>query len=232
MIDKYVSIKTLIAKVHRDLDIQEPDKWVSMIEWSAEALGLIGAFSQYIPKTVVLDTTGFKAKLPCDFYKVQQIAVGALPIQYGTGTFDAQYHCSDCPNLKTTSQLVYTINDSFIFTNFEQDLCLSYLAIPTDEEGYPLIPDNVSYMEALYKYIDMKMAWPEARSGKLPMSIYREIVEDWNYKCMQARGNASMPNLEQLEGLKNQWMRLIPDVNRFGKFFNDLNFPEKIRLAR
>lgn len=232
MIHKFTSVKQLIAKVYRDLKIQEEDRWVDMIEWSAEALELIGTFQQYHPKTVDLTVEGNRAKLPCDFYKVIQIAYGNIPIQYGTGSFDNTYHCDDCINLKTKSQFVYTINNSYIFTNFDGAICLSYLAIPVDEEGFPMIPDDASYMEALYKYIDMKLLYPEFRAGRIPQGIYNEAVHDWNYKCMQARGAGNMPNIDKMEAIKGQWLRLIPDINQHSVFFNSLGQQERINIGR
>ena len=56
----------------------------------------------------------------------------------------------------------YTVKPGFIMTNVPNGyLKLSYSAIPTDEESYPLIPDLMSYKEAIYWYVTMKMKYPE-----------------------------------------------------------------------
>ena len=67
MINKFISIKTVFAKIYRDLNINYEIPEIDMLEWSAEALTMIGAFSQYEQITTYLDidsSTG-KLKLPC-----------------------------------------------------------------------------------------------------------------------------------------------------------------------
>jgi len=244
MISGYKSIKTLIAKVYRDLDITEEDRWVSMIEWTAEALQHIGAYSQFRPKTEDLTVTGFRAHLPCDYYKMTQVSYGGVPLLYGTGSFDKTKANQDGVELKTTASTdtslpnpgsirpVYTINDSYIFTNFNGVITLSYLAIPVDEDGFPLIPISAAFDEAIFRYIVTKLYYPEFISGRMPANLYDKLENDWNYKCMAARGEAYMPNVDQLESIKNQWLRLIPDINQHSQFFNELNQRESIKIGK
>nr|DAJ23350.1 MAG TPA: hypothetical protein [Caudoviricetes sp.] len=42
---------------------------------------------------------------------------------------------------------------------------MSYKAIPTDERGYPLIPDLSSYQEAIYWYVVMKLNFSKFIKG-------------------------------------------------------------------
>lgn len=234
MISGYKSIKTLIAKVYRDLAITDESRWVSMIEWAGEALQLIGAYPQYETKTVDLTITGNKVALPCDFYKPIQISFKGVPLFSSTGSFDGTVPCDDCgSNLVTDHAFTYTINDSYIFTNFKSgEICLSYLAIPVDDEGFPLVPDDVTYDEALMYYIIKKLYFPKFLSGEMAPNMYDKLENDWNYKCMQARGSANMPTLDQMESLFRQWVRLIPDVTRHNDFFRNLNQRENIYLGK
>jgi hypothetical protein len=232
MIYGYKSIKGLIAKVYRDLQLTEEDKWVSMIEWAGEGLALIGAHYQYTPKTVEFTIDNKRHPVPCDFYQVVQISYGGAPLQYGTGTFDNTYHCDDCVNLKTRSPFVYTVNDSYFYTNFDGTVCLSYLAIPVDDDGFPMIPDSVQYEDALFRYIVTKLYYIDFLQGKITPQMYNKLEDDWNTKCMAARGKANMPNLDQMEAIKNSWVRLIPVINEHSTFFSDLNRQETINLGK
>lgn len=244
MIKGYKSIKTLIAKVYRDLDLKDEDRWVSMIEWAAEALQLIGAYSQFVPKTKDIAISNYRGSLPCDYYKMIQVSLNGGPVLYASGSFDNTDGCADCllktdpindPTLpqKTSFRAVYTINDSYIFTNFTNtQLCLSYLAIPVDDEGFPLMPEDVTYDEAVYRYIITKLYFPDFLAGRMPAAMYDKLENDWNYKCMAARGSATMPNLDQLESIKNMWVRLIPDINRHSAMFNEMNQRESIKIGR
>ena len=232
MINGYKSVKTIIAKVYRDLNIQEEDRWVAMVEWAAEALLFIGAFPQFQPKTEILTVENYKASLPCDYYKTVQIMYGTTPLIAATGSFDTTNGCDDCGALGTRHALVYTINDSYIFTNFNGDICLSYLAFPVDEDGFPLVPDNVSFSEAVFRYIGMKLSYPDYISGKLNPNIYRDMEMDWNAKCMQARGKANMPDVDKMQSIMNQFVRMIPDINAHAAGFTTMNAQEKLRLGK
>lgn len=233
MINGYTSVKTVIAKVYRDLNLQEEDRWVSMVEWAAEALLFIGAFPQFKPKDEIIDIEGYKGSLPCDYYKTVQVMYGTIPLTMATGSFDFTDDCDDCHNLKTRHTFVYSINDSYIFTNFKNgQLCLSYLAFPVDEDGFPLIPDNVSYREAVYHYIVKKLFYPDYISGKLNPNIYQDMEAEWDAHCMQARGKANMPDVDKMQSIMNQFVRLIPDINAHSAGFTTLNAKEKIRLGK
>lgn len=233
MIAKYKSVKSLIAKVYRDLNLTDEDRWPAIIEWAGEALSLIGAYAQFVPKTAYLTVSKYRTELPCDFYKPIQISFNNIALIEAKGSFDTTEECSDCGmNSKSTHTFVYTINDSYIHTNFNGELCLSYLAIPVDDDGYPLVPDDAAFDEALYYYVVMKLSFPDFISGKMDPRIYNQLEDTWNYKCMAARGAANMPTVDGLESLKNQWVRLIPDIVRHKDFFKNLNQGESIFLGK
>lgn len=93
-----ISSRTIIAKVISDLNISEDKLPISDVkEWIGEALLKIGAIQQYEHKVVVLPILQHQAKLPCDLYKLGQIAFsfqnncGWLPVRRTTSSFGL-YH--------------------------------------------------------------------------------------------------------------------------------------------
>jgi hypothetical protein len=122
-----------------------------------------------------------------------------------------------------TGDLIYVIVDNYIKTNIASGyLMMSYQAIPTDIDGYPLVPDEVSFLEALYWYVVKKLLYPMWRDGRVRDAVYNDAKSSWNYYCKQAYGNAMMPNQDQLESFKNSWLRLIPEINEHKSFFSNL----------
>ena len=62
----------------------------------------------------------------------------------------------------------YFIKPGWLVTNKDKGFIkLAYKAIPTDERGYPLIPDLTSYQEAIYWYVVMKLSFPKFMEGTL-----------------------------------------------------------------
>jgi hypothetical protein len=76
MIDnKMISSKTVIAKAISDFDIKENEIRISdWKEWLLEGILKIGAIQQYDHKVVVLPVVNHQVSLPCDLYKLGQVA--------------------------------------------------------------------------------------------------------------------------------------------------------------
>jgi len=131
--------------------------------------------------------------------------------------------------LSNAQSYVYTINDNWIKTNIETGyIMLAYQAVPTDAEGYPLVPDDHSFMDALYWYIVMKTLYPKWVGGQVRDAVYFEARRSWNYYCKQAYGNAMMPDADQMESVKNSWLRLVPNINQHSEFFSTLGEQETV----
>ena len=123
-------------------------------------------------------------------------------------------------SLKTDYEAVYIIKPGYIVTNMQTGyIKLSYTALPLDEDGFPMIPDLPSYFEAIYWYVAQKLQYPEYRQGRLPQHIYYDTRRSWNFYCKQAYGDALMPNKDELESIKNQWNRLVPEQSEHSQFF-------------
>lgn len=138
-----------------------------------------------------------------------------------TGTQSSLSTNEDLTN--TTEDYTYLINDSYIKTNQETGyILLAYQAIPTDNEGYPMVPDDQSFLEALYWYIVMKLYYPQWKLGTVRDAVYYDARRSWNYYCKQAYGNALMPDKGQLESIKNTWLRLVPEINEYTTAFSTL----------
>lgn len=128
-----------------------------------------------------------------------------------------------------TFDYTYTLTSRYIKTNVKEGyLMIAYQAIPTDSEGYPLVPDDESFKEALYWYITMKIKFPEWMEGRVRDAVYYRIENKWNYYCKQAYGNAMMPNVDQLESIKNTWVRLIPNINANKTYYANIGQQEVI----
>jgi hypothetical protein len=125
--------------------------------------------------------------------------------------------------MATTTDITYVITPGYIKTNVESGyIMLAYQAIPTDNEGYPLIPEDASFIEAIYWYIVMKLYYPQWVAGQIRDAVYYDARRSWNYFSKQAYGNALMPNTDSLESIKNSWLRLVPEINEHASGFSTL----------
>lgn len=126
-----------------------------------------------------------------------------------------------------TRDYTYVINDNYIKTNIETGyLMISYQAIPTDGDGYPMVPDIISFHEAIYWYVNMKLMYPQWRMGQVRDAVYYDARRSWNYYCKQAYGDALMPDRDEMESVKNTWLKLVPEINSHDNFFNTMGQEE------
>jgi hypothetical protein len=123
-----------------------------------------------------------------------------------------------------SNDYTYVISGNYIKTNLRTGyLMVSYQAVPVDSEGYPMIPDDESFEEAIYWYINMKLTYPEWKMGRVRDAVYYDAKSSWNFYRKQAYAQALMPNVDQLESIKNAWLRLVPEIDEHSTFFSHLN---------
>lgn len=195
----------------------------------------------------LLRVLNYQAQLPLGLHNIIQVAYTETgeapyyPVRYATGSFDSKRGITtviddtdpnniiygtkqESPNETGFSgDLVYTINSNYIKLNVPEGyLMLAYTSIPLDSDGYPLVPDDISFLDALYWYVTMKLLYPKWAEGRIRDAVYYDARSSWNFYRKQAYGNALMPNSDQLTAIKNTWNRLVPELNEENTFFSTL----------
>jgi hypothetical protein len=232
MVYNYVSIKFVISKVYRDLQLDADESWINMIEWGAEAMDFIGVGVQYSTIIKTLKVNNYKVCLPCGFKELIGISHRGQEMYKLQGLYDTN-SCKDNVDdddhhaLRTQGQIGYTINEGFINTNFACDeITISYKGLNLDEEGFPMIPDMVEFKEALYRYILTKLYYPQMLSGKIPANLYKDMQQEWFAYGKQAAAKCMMPNISTMDNIVQEWMQLVPQIARQGNSFRGLGQPQ------
>jgi hypothetical protein len=91
-----------------------------------------------------------------------------------------------------------------------------YKETPHDKQGFPLIPDNYDYKEALYWYSRMKMI----ESGWLdPVFDWDSCDQKYSIHSSRARAAIRYPSTNRAEEMADM-MTLIPPPNYFANYGN------------
>lgn len=178
-------VETIVAKIVRDLGLGDKEiPYQDYIEWIYEGLQLIGAYSQYKENLMVeLPIEDYRVKLPVDFF-----------------------------SLMANPHLRYKrTGDVLIVENKTGKIKLNYLSLPVDERGYPLVPDNVSYDEAL----KWKVAMMLTLRGELKQIGYELAVNRWNLYCKQARAQGNAFTADEMERLADTRTRFPQDIHQY-----------------
>ena len=126
-----------------------------------------------------------------------------------------------------SSELTYTLNNNYIFTSFKSGTVeIAYKAFPTSEDGMPLIPDDTKYIRAVESYLTMKIDYKLWRQNKLEEKVYRDSEAKWYFDAGAAKNSANMPSYDEMESIKNSFLRSIPKINQHYSSFGLLNNPE------
>jgi len=141
--------------------------------------------------------------------------------------------CSGCDNISANCEEEYSIDHPYIRTSFKCGyVCMAYIAQPLDDNGFPMIPDEVSYVEAVKRYLIYKIRYPEYIRGQLPGQIFMKLEQDWHWYCAQARNKTRMPDtVDKLQNLLDQRNRILPKHTRYYGFFGNLNTRERLDLG-
>tara|TARA_R100000544_G_scaffold36776_1_gene25769 strand:+ start:668 stop:1552 length:885 start_codon:yes stop_codon:yes gene_type:complete len=204
-------LDSLINKV-KELQDQIIDAQANGIEYSSTT----SVLNEINSRIVVLENVYFKNQNTLQ------------PLQYGASNFHRSMHCENCVNENVAYEDTYIVDNDYIKTSFHTGkICLSYMAFPTDEDCYPLVPDDISYSEALFWYIYKKilLSRPEFKKNGINYSF---AEQQWKYYCTQARNAANFPDIDKYESFMNQWVRLIPNINRHDVGFEQLNTREDL----
>ena len=90
----------------------------------------------------------------------------------------------------------------------------SYLAMPVDDEGYPLIPDDSSYSKALELYIKVQWFIGLFDTGKINERVLSNAQQQYAWAVGQAQTSLIRPTIDQMEAISNMWNKLLPDITK------------------
>jgi hypothetical protein len=233
---KYVTVKPIIEKVYRDMQMVDQLNLGDAVEWIGEAIEFIGAPMTLKEKVELISICQRKGRLPIDVHYILSCRASSVtledcptsfsPMRYSTDIF--HHSCSENIDCNCISDLTYKVNDDYIFPNFDEGtIQIAYKALPICKDGFPLIPDDVKFRNAVAYHIMWKLAFIKLMSGKITQSAY-QIIErdrDWYMGAAQTRGNT--PSVDFMESIKNNWLRLIKKINQQSDGFKSAGTQEQ-----
>ena len=237
---RLVSYRTIASSLQRDFPfVTETISDEEVIEWLGAFMGLTNAPVMLSDQTAFLELCDGKAPLPCDLHLIMQVArtdadtladgpcSTLSPMRWTTDKFHRRYHDSD-GDFQVNSPYTYTFNDNYIFPNFNDGiLAMAYKAIPTDDEGFPMIPADEQWVQAAIHDV----AWKSARklwySNKISTDKFQKLEQDRDWYFSQAVTFSRIPGIDQREGQKNHRLRSFTDVNYHNDFFRNYQLPEQ-----
>ena len=202
----------------------------TILDYTVDFLQIVGAPSLFEEKTALLHVENYRCMLPCDYVSMIQVRTAKkvdgiepnhrshISYRYSTDSFHMSKEKPDVGRYGT--DLTYKIQGCVIYTSTKDtDIEIAYNAIATDGEGYPLLPDNPSFLRALEAYVKKQQFTILFDLGKLQPAILQNAQQEYAFYVGQCQTDMIMPSIDQMESLTNLWTSLIARANEHSKGF-------------
>lgn len=232
----YKSLGTILYKVLRNPLCAELS-YEDAAEYALEFIKLLGAPVAYINKTEYITLNCYKAEIPCGLLYVNGIRYfeddlkNAIAMRESTNVYHINNDEFVNPGKSNSNnEFTYKFQNGIIFTSME-DGCIeiSYEAIATDDEGYPLVPDNQKVELGMEYYIMSRYLEPLYLVGKITDKAFEYIQQKRYFYMPSAYTSLQMPSVDKMETIMNGLNRLIINDTAHQNFFKKFGEKEVIR---
>ena len=228
----YTSIKEVLSRVLRHPLLQEVTL-EQAVQYTVDFIGIFGMPKLYFPKQETVHIEDFKGLLPCDLISINQVkdCRTHVCLRAMTDSFNPRERKSLLLKTIDQAELSFKTQGRVIVTSFKEgDIEVAYLAIPVDEDGFPLIIDNAIFLNALELYIKKKAFTILFDMGKIQAPVLQNTQQEYAWAAGQLSSEFTIPSLSELEALKNSWCTLLQRSNQFEKAFKEDGSLERVRV--
>ena len=228
---EYISIKQILDNL-MDNPLLQDLTLERAVNYAVRFIQKVGMPAIFLEKTAKIEIDNYRGKLPCDFYEMIQVRVAGehnkvmqKMFRYSTDSF----HMS--PTKTMDYDLTYKLQGNCIFTSLKEGTVeISYRAFNTDNDGFPLIPNNGSFEEALELFIKMKQFTVQFELGKIPQQVLQHAEQQYAWAVRQAQSDLVRPSIDQLQSFTNSWNTLVQRVSQQESGFKNNGTKELIKL--
>ena len=222
----YVSLKTVLDKVmiHPllvDLSFE------TAVLYTLEFLRIVGVPRIFEDRFKTLEVKDYRAVLPCDLLDIIQVKehCSAYALRATTDTF---YQDDRGP---APYEYTFKVQGDILYTNMKEGaLDIAYKAIVTDEEGYPMIPDDSTFIRALEQYIKKQWFTILFDMGRIQPAVLQNAQQEYAFYVAQTQNKLVMPTLSEMESLSNMWTSLLHKTNEFKTGFKTTGAKELLKV--
>ena len=227
---KYISFRVIIDRIFENPLMQDINE-DSIIRYIADCIKLIGAPAAYEDKLALIEIKNYRAELPCDLVYIQQTrrvsGTTLYPMRYSSDTFHSAYHEVGSPDFNHNFEHTYSINNGAIYTDFKEGTVeQSYKGLMVDPEGYPMITDNIKFIESIQNYIKVKHYTIQWELGKIPDKVLEAAKQEYAWYVGAAQTMGHLQSIDQAESFKNAFTRLIINPTAARTQFQDFGRQE------
>ncbi len=207
---RYVSLKIILDKILRD-SLFSNIQLEAAIDYCVSFFSHVDVPQLFIEKYVEIPVENYTGILPSDFVYLNQIVINNVGVREATDTFHKFYkemttadNFEESVHIKRSADYTFKIQGDYIYTSLEKCIVkMSYRAIPIDEDGFPLIPDNPTMHRALQAFIELEYLRILWRNGKVTDKVYEDAKQLYAFAVGAYETDARKIDLSMAETLTN-----------------------------
>lgn len=200
--DRYISLREVLSNVldHPLLSDVTMDR---AITYTVNFMRIVGCPNIFNDKCCTVDIEEYRGVLPDDVNTITQVRTVPKNNNYTVFRYATDaYHISN--NKQDSIDYTYKVQGGFIYTSIKEgQIEVSYSAIEVDDCGYPMIPDNSSFIRALELYIKKQCFTILFDLGKINANVFSQVCQDYAWAVGQAQTSLIKPTYDQMQSISN-----------------------------
>lgn len=181
-----------------------------------DTLKSIGAPMVYEPAVKYVEILDNRGELPSDLFYIDSVEFvdkgSCLAMTYAASKSGGRWNCVSQKACSINTGLTYSIKRNYIYTDSETGtLKINYNRLSMDDEGFPLIPDNISLIRALEAKVKLNHFDIKHDMGEIPNFVVQKLEQEYVWYIAQAENSIKMPSIDEMEAIKNALVRIIPN---------------------
>lgn len=223
-----------------------------VIRYTIRFISLHGFPQLYQDKVGTVEIKDFRGLLPCDLISILQVRDmdTGICLRSMTDTFTPglepkpKERCQQedfldnatpigeyiPPMKRHDEELTFKTQGRIIFTSFpDGEVEIAYKAIPVDDDGFPLLIDNETYLNALEAYIKVRVFTVKYDTGKIQAGVLSNAQTDYAWAAHNLQTEMTTPSVSEMESLTRYLNTMIKSNTRFDQGFKSLGDREYFR---
>jgi hypothetical protein len=232
MNERYTSIKRVLDRIMQHPLLQDISLETA-VSYTIDFMRILGSPTVFEEKTKELEVSNYRTLLPNDYYQMIQARVlshdgttychNKLIMKAATGSF----FMSDIKGKSLMTS--YKVQGGIIYTSIKDAIIeIAYQAIPTDDDGYPLIPDNSSFTRALELYIKKEWFTILFDTNRISQAVLQNTQQAYSFAVGDCQSEGIRMNLDQMEAFSNSYRTLLVRANEHKYGFENSGMKEEI----
>lgn len=228
----YISIKEILNRLMRhpllrDVNLDQ------VIQYTIDFISIFGMPKFYFDKQETLHIEDYRAILPCDLISINQVKECSTNtcLRSMTDNFLSEDYYEKKNGYRVPQELTFKVQGQVIFTSFrEGDITVSYKAIPVDDNGFPLLIDNPTFLKTLEAYIKKEIFTILFDMGKITPPVLQNAQQQYSWLAGQLQSEFTIPSISEMESLKRSWCTLLQRTTSFNDGFRNNGNQEYIKI--